>query len=233
MQTFVCSMDTADTPTMEYAQDQSESMFASPALIAAANSKSRSRSSGGPALQSISMPPLQKVPKDLPPPPLIGDGWSQRDWLLKALELADGFRNCETSPDLLAVATCQVPQLPDHEPCRVHSPPTRCSLFRRNLEGDENLMKAIEREGFDAFPDWFAALDRIYEITDMQTVTQSPEPFVGDAHRAGAPGLSYLVPKSPMQSKEMREESRIEAHEALMARYQDRILVTSLPNKAL
>lgn len=97
------------------------------------------------------------------------------------------------------------------------------------------FIQEVEQEGFDVFPDWYSSLDRIHNITDMALVSAQPEPFVGDAHRAGAPGLSYLIAKNSASSNCVptagEEEARIQAHEALMARYQNRLLVTTLPGK--
>lgn len=99
-----------------------------------------------------------------------------------------------------------------------------------------NLIEAVERDGFDAIPDWYGALDRIYGLTDMAVISEKPEPFIGDAQRAGAPGFSYLIPKSSGQKDIIftpaEEEARTKAHEALMQRYQNRLLVTSLPHRA-
>jgi len=171
-------------------------------------------------------------------PAKIGAGWTQHQWFLKGLELADSFSTGSGSLDLQKAASCQVPKMADHQPCREQSPPPPSKLVRFNINSGEkeNLIGTVEREGFDAFSDWYSALDRIYDITDLALVSEKPEPLVGDAHKVGTPGLSYLICKSPPQNHHAtssdQEDARIKAHEALVNRYQNRLLVTSLPNKA-
>lgn len=176
-----------------------------------------------------------------PPPSKIGAEWTQHQWFLKALELSDAFSTGCDLPGLDMNPTCSSPKLPDHlnsqaGPAWEQAPPPACRIVRIVNERKESLIEAVEREGFEAIPDWYGALDRIYAITDMARVSEKPEPFVGDANRAGAPGYSYLIAKNPAShtssvTSPAEEEARAKAHEALMQRYQNRLLVTSLPYK--
>jgi len=170
---------------------------------------------------------------DAPPPRKIGADWTEQQWFLKALELAGDFSNGSSMIDLNMNPSCKPPDLPDHQPIRKFAPLPVCSLIRTVDGKDENIIGAIEREGFDVIPDWYGALDRIYAITDMACISGSPEAFVGDAQRAGQPGLSYLIPKSSGQNNSVftpaDEEARARAQEALLVRYQNRLVVTSLP----
>jgi hypothetical protein len=166
-----------------------------------------------------------------PPPKRIGADWTQEQWFLKALELAEAFVEGKVS-DLKRPPSCEMPPpLPEHRVARDESPPPASRIVRVVDGVEEGLIAAVEREGFEVIPDWYGALDRIYALTDMACVTEKPEPFVGDGSRAGAPGLSYLV-KSSSQNKCVfspeEEEARAKAHEALMQRYKNRLLVTSL-----
>lgn len=170
---------------------------------------------------------------DKPPPSKIGADWTEQQWFLKALELASDFSNNSSMIDLNTNPLCKPPELPDHQPIRKSAPLPACSLIRTVGGKDENIIGAIEREGFDAIPDWYGALDRIYAITDMACISGTPEAFVGDAQRAGQPGLSYLIPKYSGQNNSVftpaDEEARARAQEALLVRYQNRLVVTSLP----
>lgn len=168
--------------------------------------------------------------------PRIGVDWTQHQWFLKALELADTFSKGHGVADLRINPSCLPPEVPDHQPCRAQSPPPKSKIVLLRGGKEENLIAKVEEEGFDAIPDWYGALDRIYDITDMAVVTEKPEPFVGDAKWAGTPGYSYLIAKnSPAQNTcaftAEEEEARTRAHEALMQRYQNRLLVTKLPHR--
>lgn len=175
-----------------------------------------------------------------PPPKRIGADWTHEQWFLKALELADVFTatqklpdpNFIWAPDLRKPPTCAAPEPPAAYKPNRHQSPAPASRITRVVDGvEEGLISAIEREGFEVIPDWYGALDRIYALTDMARVSQKPEPFVGDGSRAGAPGYSYLVKSSAVSNSVFspeEEEARAKAHEALMQRYQNRLLVTSL-----
>merc|ERR1719487_1812593 len=54
-----------------------------------------------------------------PPPRGIGDDWTQRQWFMKALELADGFSKGGDMPELRTSSECLPPQWPDYQPRRV------------------------------------------------------------------------------------------------------------------
>lgn len=104
-----------------------------------------------------------------------------------------------------------------------------------------NLVEAIEEYGFDVLPDWYGALDRIYETTEMAPFGAEPEPAVPVPGLAGLPGYSYVVPKSPLPSP--REQSCTSTDTAVQQstpavakpseqvkrRYQSRLVATRLP----
>lgn len=178
---------------------------------------------------------------DAPPPKRIGADWSDHQWFLKALELSDAFCRSSGGHGVLNLGTpptCSPPTLPDYKPCRGDPPPPPPSRIVRGTDGkEENLIAVIEREGIDAVPDWFSTLDRIYTITDMALFSEKPDNFVGDSYLAGTPGYSYLVNKGSQKksraASQDKEEAKAksEADEALLRRYQNRLIVTSLPSR--
>merc|ERR1719261_28120 len=87
-----------------------------------------------------------------PPPSKIGAGWGEKQWLLKAFELADVFSSGGELPNLGKHAVCQMPKMPEHQPCHPLSPPPPCRLVRCDGEREENLIAAVEHEGFHAIP---------------------------------------------------------------------------------
>lgn len=173
---------------------------------------------------------------DMAPPPKIAETWaSEKNWFLKALELADAFTLGALRNDLAAPPICLSPNLPDFQSrpeSAIPPPPESLGMLGKENGGEESLIVAVEREGFNAIPDWYGALDRIYGIKDMGYFHAKPEKFVGDAKRAGSPGYSYLIAKHGNKqhaTTPAEEEAKIKADEALLERYQNRLLVTSLP----
>lgn len=161
-----------------------------------------------------------------------GADWTEEQWFLKALEIAEAFVDGEDVSDLGKAPSCQAPEpLPQHKYCPKQSPPPSSRIVRVVDGVEEGLIAAVEQEGFDVIPDWYGALDRIYALTDMAKCKEKPEPFVGDGSRAGVPGYSFLIKSSNQNScvfSPAEEEARAKAHEAILSRYQNRLLVTSL-----
>jgi len=235
-----------------------------------------------------------------------GHGWSEEQWLQRALQLADEFRlggrGSDGSKDGKGAAACITPRPgtplverpkprppPEPEPL---VPPTSTLLMlpvagapghttsnlsncgsslasrRGSLEAGPsvtesdapcmpdddpgfvgvhmpglppgqkvpvNLVDAMEQYGFGVLPGWFEALDRIYELTDMA-------PYMGEAEAAvplpgltGAPGFSYVVPKSPAPEKLSATPPPYmvaKPSEAASKRYRGRLVATKLPNSA-
>lgn len=166
------------------------------------------------------------------PPEKIGVGWTQEQWFLKALEIAEAIVEGKEVSDLGKAPSCQAPEpLPEHKYSPKQTSPPASRIVRVVDGVEENLIAAVEQEGFDVIPDWYGALDRIYALTDMAKCKEKPEPFVGDGNRAGVPGYSFLIKSSNQSSgvfSPAEEEARAKAHEALIERYQNRLLVTSL-----
>lgn len=192
----------------------------------------------------------EDVYADRPPPQKLGAGWSDREWLAKALELADTFAN--TGP-------CQYPSPASapHSP-RPTYPNSPCRAKTTLPSGEEgNLVEAIEEYGLKVLPDWFTAVDRIYEVCDMSYFQAEADPLAAAPGLAGAPGYSYIVPKMPpggrpgsrgargmgvmgggvgggrpLRSSCSEVSGAWHDAEALMQRYQNRLMETTLTGSA-
>lgn len=116
----------------------------------------------------------------------LGQGWTDAQWLAKALELADTF---EEPP---AAAS---PRVTPRRP----APQSEFPKLKLRLPGgaEEPLADAIQKHGVDVIPDLYTSLDRIYEVCDMGPFRIEPAPVVAAPGVAGAPGYSYVVPKAP------------------------------------
>lgn len=164
-----------------------------------------------------------------PPPPKLGHNWTEEQWVAKALELADVFAasgECDLRRD---------PRSPRRESPRRNQSPPRTPLSPsaviRTSTGEVNLIELVEKQGIGAIPDWYAALDRIYETTDMKPFTSKPAPFVGPSRLIGAIGHNYVVPKTPPKQHRGPEPEIPQPSEEVVKRYKNRLLVTSIPGR--
>eukprot|EP00929_Paragymnodinium_shiwhaense_P063050 TRINITY_DN31525_c0_g1_i3.p1 TRINITY_DN31525_c0_g1~~TRINITY_DN31525_c0_g1_i3.p1 ORF type:complete len:955 (-),score=216.60 TRINITY_DN31525_c0_g1_i3:73-2937(-) len=138
-----------------------------------------------------------------PRPETIGAGWDEKQWAAKALELVGLFEEGAETLELGRIAQRPRPTSPiSPRPPRSPAPP---AAKLQGLLGEQvtNLVEAIEREGnFSVLPNWYKALDQIYEVSDMVACTKQPEPWVAAAQLTGAPGHSYVVPpKTPQPTR--------------------------------
>lgn len=137
--------------------------------------------------------PIQKQPK-----PPIGHGWDEEQWIMKAFEISDAFIRGDSHSMGCGLDLDSVPSLDLHRMRPLQSvsamePSPPCNMYTLLDDKDVNFIDAIHQQGFGVIDDWYGALDRIYAITDMVQYTAEPEPFPGEAHRAGTPGYSYVV----------------------------------------
>jgi len=121
------------------------------------------------------------------------------------------------------------PCLPDDEPgfVGVHRPG-----LTPGLKVPLNLVEAIEEYGFDVLPDWYRPLDQVFELTDMTPFTTEAEPAVPVPGLTGAPGFSYVVPKSPRTVEYNTTQpayAAVKPSEASAKRYGSRLVATRPP----
>lgn len=114
-----------------------------------------------------------------------GEGWSERDWLAKALEMISGEQIPRTfgagRPPLAAAAQSSC-----------------CLGLLQQTGGVEiDIVDGIEKHGLDVLPDWFSPLDRIYEVQDMAEFQAQPEAMMASFQSLGEKGKGYVVPKMP------------------------------------
>lgn len=189
----------------------------------------------------------ESVYAERPPPQKLGQDWDDSQWLAKAFELADTFADIGHAVGVPFGTTAgggndvPVPRSP-----RMVQPAAPCDTQILHAGGSfANLAEEIEKHGFEAIPDWFTPLDRIYEVCDMSYFHVDPEPMAAAPGLAGAPGYSYVVPKSSRPSRprgrhvgagggarpqgEAGEAAQLNS-DALLRRYQHRIVHTSLPS---
>eukprot|EP00933_Yihiella_yeosuensis_P024424 TRINITY_DN18935_c0_g1_i3.p1 TRINITY_DN18935_c0_g1~~TRINITY_DN18935_c0_g1_i3.p1 ORF type:complete len:812 (+),score=161.57 TRINITY_DN18935_c0_g1_i3:129-2564(+) len=121
-----------------------------------------------------------------------GEGFDEKQWLAKALELVDSFGGTPVP----RFGSGKKPPLPP-SPGGSRSQGAKATLLRyRSGEGklvEVNLMEAMEHHGLDVLPDWYSPMDRIYEVRDMALCKAVPEPPVPLDGMLGAPGHSYVV----------------------------------------
>lgn len=134
-----------------------------------------------------------------------GEGWTEADWLDKALQIVDLFAMKRDINDPAESIRPYVSQASSGRPPLVPSPQGRAGVMQQTgLQGEYlelDIVEAIEKYGFDVLPDWFPALDRIYEVQDMAVFQVWPEQPSAISGLVGAPGHSYVVPKSPRRSQ--------------------------------
>jgi len=178
------------------------------------------------------------VAEDPEPPPRLGHGWDEQQWLHKALELADLFAAGEGaeggSVDLdLGKPPHSRPTSPMRPPRPPRTPPPPPRLVRIDVGGTElNAVEAIERYGIHDIPDWYDALDTIYSLTDMAAFGSKPEPFIANGSFAGMPGHSYVIAKGVAASAAHETAAKEQLSEDLLKRYQNRLLSSSLGGRA-
>jgi len=176
-----------------------------------------------------------------PPVQKLGHNWTDAQWLAKALELTDTFGSAEN------ISRPAGPSPPSPRPAP-KVPEARITIRLGGPGGEEeNLATAIQSRGFDIIPDWYTALDRIYEVGDMAPFSVDAPTLAAAPGMAGAPGYSYVVPKgSPTRPQsgggrtprlgtggggvgvQIRPEDAMAHSDALLKRYQNRLLQTSL-----
>jgi len=202
-----------------------------------------------------------------PPPQKLGHDWNEQQWLAKALELADAFDSGTQSrvdqklPMTLAMREGQTaadvaskmlrPHAEEPTPGQknaaspVKSLPPSLAVLRVPGPGsatrEVNLTDAMVEFGFDAIPDWFTAVDRIYELSEMEAFRNEPESLAATPGLAGAPGYSYVVHRAPRREREQKSPGRsafVPGHEVvgepdpdevIERRYRDRLLAASAP----
>lgn len=151
---------------------------------------------------------LAQVGSEAPKLKKIGQDWDDKQWIAKALELAEAYST--QGPHIADVNLVQGPADPLSWLNSRKSPvlPAARPLASLDAAGiSTNTIRIVEAvEGnasnFKEIPKWYRALDEIYEVTDMINCTATPEPLVAAKGFAGAPGHSYIVPpKSPQREK--------------------------------
>jgi len=193
-----------------------------------------------PCAQKLSQ---EAVYAERPPPQKLGANWTESQWLAKALELADTFASLghgTGAPD---------PDLAPPRSPRAVPPAPFCDTKVLMRDGKEvSLVEKLRNEELQGLPDWFTPLDRIYEVCDMGVFHVDAEPMAAERGVAGAPGYSYIVPRStskprrprghfvgtgggasPATMRDEQAEAGFMSSEALLRRYQNRILQTTLP----
>mmetsp|Transcript_5153 Transcript_5153/g.10669 ORF Transcript_5153/g.10669 Transcript_5153/m.10669 type:complete len:427 (-) Transcript_5153:39-1319(-) len=151
-------------------------------------------------------------------PPPTGDGWDEATWTLRAEERLGEFLTTEEkefceymphghAPDP-AFKRGQKPANPtqclvsmDPPDPLVHPAslppregPTRRAVIKTEF-GYQELADVLEKNGIDSLPDWYEALDRIYEVSEMKEFSRGPSPAVPSSTLIGQPGYSFVVPK--------------------------------------
>lgn len=135
------------------------------------------------------------VMKDLPG--FTGADWNEDQWVRKALEIAEGFL-AEEEGWGLTTNLQDPPGVRPESPKAPSTPRTPPSVSRGVLKSGDTelpLLAYAEDAGLEVIPDWYLALDRIYEITDMVKFSTPPIPICADKSIINCPGHSYAVGK--------------------------------------
>jgi hypothetical protein len=173
--------------------------------------------SSAPHFGSASPEPIQQKFKDdvmgitlerssvtKPLPGYTGSDWNEDQWIRKALEIAEAFIAEEEGWGLKTNLSDPPGARPD-SPKATLSPRTPPAVSRGVLKhGDTEvpLLAHAEDSGLDVIPDWYLALDRIYETTNMVTFCTPPIPVCADKMIVNSPGHSYAVGKRTVVSKQ-------------------------------
>lgn len=137
-------------------------------------------------------------------PKATGSEWTEDQWVLKALQMAEGFAAEEegwapgislSSGSILDPPKAEAENAPAPPSPRTPPPQSRGVLCSRGVEVP--LLATVEDSGLDAIPDWYDALDRVYEIQDMVQFSTPPVPVLADKTIINSPGHSYAVSKRP------------------------------------
>lgn len=140
---------------------------------------------------------LERSSVTKPLPAFTGAGWSDDQWTQKALEIAEGFL-AEEEGWGLKTNLQDPPGVHPDSPKAAPSPRTPPAVSRGLLKSGDTelpLLASCEDSGLEVIPDWYLALDRIYETTDMVKFCTPPIPVCADKSIVNSPGHSYAVGK--------------------------------------
>lgn len=142
---------------------------------------------------------LERSSVTKPVPGYTGLDWSEDQWIRKALEIAEGFMAEEEGWGLRTNLSDPPGARPDSpkQPPSPKTPPAVSRGFLKSGAGGAELplIASAEDSGLDVIPDWYLALDRIYETTNMVAFCTPPIPVCADKSIIDSPGHSYAIGK--------------------------------------